>query len=49
MHEYDYDYSDRRRGPGFPINRVHDSASLCGAGRPLFWVVLAVVLFFLFG
>tara|TARA_B100000809_G_scaffold116491_1_gene114712 strand:+ start:858 stop:992 length:135 start_codon:yes stop_codon:yes gene_type:complete len=44
MHEYDYDYRDRVRGPGFPLYKVHNSGSL-----PLSWVVLAVVLFLLFG
>ena len=49
MHEYDYKYSDSKRGPNFPIHKVHNSGSLCGAGMPLFWVVLIVILFFLFG
>ena len=44
MHEYDFDYKDRVRGPGFPLYKVHK-----GAGLPLSWIVLGLVLFLLFG
>ena len=44
MHEYDFDYKDRVRGPGLPIYRVHH-----GGGLPLSWIVGALVLFLLFG
>ena len=44
MHEYDFDYKDRVRGPGLPIYRVHN-----GGGLPLSWIVVALVLFLLFG
>ena len=47
MDEYDYDYErDRRRGPSFPLYTVHSAGSLPGAG---FWIVLAVILYCLFG
>lgn len=49
MHEYDYDYDSRRKGPNFPLYSVHKAESLCGIGMPLFWIVLGTILFSLVG
>ena len=50
MHEYDYDYArDRKRGPSWPIEKVHGSSTFMGYGPVLFWLVMAIILFSLFG
>ena len=49
MEEYDYDYDSKRRGPKFPLGKVHTSESMSYVLGPLFWLVLALILFSLLG
>lgn len=49
MEEYDYNYDSKRRGPGFPLGKVHNTESMAHVLGPLFWLVLGLILFSLLG